>query len=150
MLEALSKTREAVKVCFAGVADNSDYELELKKISQVMGVGNKIKWLGFITEKDKIDLYANSRAVIYPPVDEDYGYVTLEAMLSSKPVITCSDSGGTLEFVKHRENGLIAEPTAESLAQAIDEIWQNRTQALDFGRAGKNITMNIISPGKML
>ena len=37
--------------------------------------------------------------VIFPPLDEDYGYVTLEAMLAAKPVITCTDSGGPLEFV---------------------------------------------------
>ena len=43
--------------------------------------------------------YAHSLGVIFPAVDEDYGYVTLEAMLSSKPVITCADSGGPLEFV---------------------------------------------------
>ena len=65
-----------------------------------LGVSKKVKWLGFITEQEKIDLYAKARAVVYPPADEDYGYVTLEAMLSSKPVITCSDSGGTLEFVR--------------------------------------------------
>ena len=41
----------------------------------------------------------NCLAVLYPPVDEDYGYVTLEGMLSSKPVVTCTDSGGPLEFI---------------------------------------------------
>ncbi len=55
--------------------------------------------------------YAHALGVIYPPTDEDYGYVTLEAMLAAKPVITCTDSGGPLEFVTNDETGLIAEPT---------------------------------------
>ena len=37
-------------------------------------------------------------AVAYAPLDEDYGYVSLEAMLSSKAVVTCADSGGPRDF----------------------------------------------------
>ena len=51
--------------------------------------------------------------------DEDYGYATLEAFFSGKPVITHTDSGGPLEFVTHQHNGLITEPDAVSLGNAI-------------------------------
>jgi glycosyltransferase involved in cell wall biosynthesis len=77
-------------------------------------------------------------AVIFPPVDEDYGYITLEAMLSSKAVITCEDSGGPLEFVAHKQTGLIAKPTAIALAKALDELWQDRSLAVKYGRAGRD------------
>ena len=46
-----------------------------------------------MTEEEKRALYAHAVGVLFPPVDEDYGYVTLEAMLASKPLITCTDSG---------------------------------------------------------
>ena len=42
--------------------------------------------------------------------------MTLEAMLSAKPVITCSDSGGPLEFVMDQQTGLVAGSTPESVA----------------------------------
>ena len=42
----------------------------------------------------------------YAPFDEDYGYVTLEAFLARKPVITTTDAGGTLEFVERRRQRL--------------------------------------------
>jgi glycosyltransferase involved in cell wall biosynthesis len=82
--------------------------------------------------------YAHAIAVIYPPTDEDYGYVTLESMLASKPVITCTDSGGPLEFVTHHETGVIADPTPEALANAFDLLWENRQQARDWGEAGRD------------
>ena len=155
VLEALAKTRESVMVYFSGVADNNVYEQELKYIAKKLGVAKKVKWLGFVTEEDKIELYAKALAVIYPPVDEDYGYVTLEAMLSSKPVITCTDSGGTLEFVRDRETGLITGPQADLLGKAMDELWQNRHAAKAWGEAGRkyyehaNITWkNVV--GKLL
>ena len=52
-----------------------------------------------------IELYANALAVVYAPIDEDYGYVTLQAFLAGKPVITSSDSGGVLEWVEDGVTG---------------------------------------------
>ena len=60
-------------------------------------------------------------AVLYAPVDEDYGYVTVEAFLSGKPVVTCKDSGGTLDFVEDGvSSGYVADPEPQALAEAVD------------------------------
>jgi glycosyltransferase involved in cell wall biosynthesis len=100
-------------------------------------VAGRAQWLGQISEAEKRQHYAHALAVIYPPSDEDYGYVTLEAMLSAKAVVTCTDAGGPLEFVGHRRTGLVAEPQAPALAAALDEIWQNREQTRRWGEAGR-------------
>ena len=65
------------------------------------------------------DLYAGCRAVIFAPFDEDYGYVTLEAFLSGKPVITADDSGGPLEFVEDGVTGCVTAPTPAAVADAM-------------------------------
>ena len=54
------------------------------------------------------------RAAYYAPLNEDYGYVTVEAFLSRKPVVTTTDAGGPLEFVTDGETGLVAEPDPEA------------------------------------
>jgi glycosyltransferase involved in cell wall biosynthesis len=138
VIEALAKTTRPVCIYFAGKADNQDYEKELKLLARERGVDKRCIWLGKISEEKKINIYAHSLGVVYPPIDEDYGYITLEAMLSSKPVITCFDSGGPLEFIQQRETGLIADPVPESLASAMDELWQNRGKAQKWGKAGKD------------
>jgi glycosyltransferase involved in cell wall biosynthesis len=102
-----------------------------------------VAWLGLISEEEKRQRYANCLAVIFPPLDEDYGYVTLEAMLSSKSVITCSDSGGPLEFVIHDQTGLIAAPTPQSLAAAMDAIWGDRRHAAAMGDNGRERFQNL-------
>ena len=83
-----------------------------------------------------IELYAGALAVVYPPYDEDFGYVTLEAFLARKPVITCIDSGGPNEFVVDGINGLVCEPSAEALADAIDRLATDRRRAAALGDAG--------------
>jgi len=139
VLEALALTTAPVRVLFAGTADEPSYTSELQKLASKLGVNKKVEWLGHITDNQKFDLYARALAVIYPPIDEDFGYVTLEAMLSGKPVIVCSDSGGPLEFVRHEENGLIAAPEPAALAEALDRIFEDRSLAARWGMAGKDL-----------
>ncbi|MGI9168338.1 MAG: glycosyltransferase family 4 protein [Pyrinomonadaceae bacterium] len=149
VLEALARTKEPVRVRFTGNSDRQSYGVELKAMARKLKVQGRVEWLGQVTEEDKRHLYARALAVIYPPFDEDYGYVTLEAMLAAKPVITCTDSGGPLEFVQHEQTGLIAEPASDSLAAALDRIWVERPQAQEWGKAGRALydTMEITWPG---
>ena len=137
VLEALALVREKVKVRFAGVADSAEYGKRLRQLAAKLGVEARVEWLGQISEEQKRENYARAVAVVFPPVDEDYGYITLEAMLSSKAVVTCEDSGGPLEFVAPRKTGLVTKPTAAALAEGLDELWQDRGLALKLGRAGR-------------
>jgi glycosyltransferase involved in cell wall biosynthesis len=137
VLEALARTRQAVRVRFVGVADTPRYAEELSGLARALAVERRVEWLGQVTEEDKRRHYAHAAGIVFPPADEDYGYVTLEAMLASKPVITCTDSGGPLEFVRAGKTGLIAEPTPEALAAAMDRLWQDRDQAKAWGEAGR-------------
>jgi len=136
-IQALALCREPVRVRFAGEADNEAQQAECGKAVRELRLGDRVEWLGVVSEEEKRDLYANCLGVVFPPVDEDYGYVTLEAMLSSKPVITCSDSGGPLEFVMDKQTGLIAGAAPQSLAGAMDALWADRRRAATMGEAGR-------------
>lgn len=104
-----------------------------------LGLQDRVRLLGAITDAEKISLYAHCLGVFFGPQDEDYGYITLEAMLAAKPVITCADSGGPLEFVAPDQSGLVVEPTAMSVAQGIDRLWADRFIAANMGRNGRDI-----------
>ena len=137
VLQALVETRKPVKVIFAGEADHNVYFDHLLNVVDKLQIQDRVVFLGRISEEQKIQLYAQSLGVVYPPFDEDYGYVTLEAMLSAKAVVTCLDSGGSLEFVKDQETGLVVEPTPQAMAEALDLLWQNRSWAQELGQAGR-------------
>jgi len=137
VLKAMAHTRQPIRLRFAGTPDIPSYGEELKRLALQLKVERRVEWLGQVTEEEKRRCYAHARGVIFPPLDEDYGYVTLEAMLASKPVITCEDSGGPLEFVRHEKTGFIAQPTPEGLARAMDRLWSDRAQAKELGEAGR-------------
>jgi glycosyltransferase involved in cell wall biosynthesis len=137
VLQALATTQRPVRVRFAGSADEPRYGEELAMLAHDLDIEHRVEWLGLVTEDEKRALYAHSLGVIFPPVDEDYGYVTLEAMLASKPLITCTDSGAPLEFVLNDETGLIAEPSPQAMAAAMDQLWNDRAMARALGEAGR-------------
>lgn len=138
LIESMKYTRSDVKLIVAG---NPDTEADLELIESVIRKNNlesKVKILStFITEEEKVELFANSLGCTYIPYDEDsYGYVTLEAYHSQKPVITCTDSGGTDIVVKDGVTGFIVEPEPKALAEAMDKLYDNKKIAERMGRAG--------------
>lgn len=134
LIRAVAACSQPVRLLLAG--DGSDRQA-LEQLIETLGVRDRVRLLGHITEKQKLTLYAHARAVAFPSFDEDYGYVTLEAMLAAKPVITCTDSGGPLAFVEHDHNGWIATPQPESLAAILDDVWANPAHSATLGRAGR-------------
>lgn len=94
----------------------------LRERVRELGLNDRVEFLGRISDAQLLDEYASCRAVYFAPRAEDYGFVTLEAFRSGKAVVTCTDSGGPSELVQHEGNGLVSEPTPESVAQALSRL----------------------------
>jgi glycosyltransferase involved in cell wall biosynthesis len=134
LVEAARLLRSPIKVVMAGDGGQRDV---LAALIERNGVGDRVALLGHITEAEKRAFYARALAVAFPAFDEDYGYVTLEAMLSAKPVLTCTDSGGPLEFIRHGETGWVEEPDAEALARRLDWLAEHPREAADAGQRAR-------------
>jgi glycosyltransferase involved in cell wall biosynthesis len=118
------------------VAGDGSQRVAAERAVAELGLGGRVAFAGSVGGDELIGLYAGSLAVVYVPFDEDYGYVTLEAFLSAKPVITATDSGGTLEFVVHDQNGMICAPEPAAIGAALASLAADRTRAARLGQAG--------------
>ena len=127
-----------IKVVLIGSTAGTYGENLLRTVER-LDSDNRIKCLGIVDQEKKIDLYANALAVYNGVYQEDYGYVTLEAFFAGKPVITHSDSGGPLEFVRHRENGYVTGPDSEEIASVLDELYCDKAKAARMGEAGREL-----------
>ena len=134
-IDAMKRVRGGAKLKIAGAGPLLE---ELKKQIAGLGVSDRVELLGFVDATALVDLYAGCRAAYYAPLNEDYGYVTVEAFLSGKPVVTTTDAGGPLEFVTHGETGVVAEPEPEAIAAALDALWEQPAARLrEMGQAGR-------------
>lgn len=130
LVEAAARTRSRVRVVIAG---SGSQQAELAAAAARLDA--PVELVGQVSVDELVRWYEGSLAVVYPPFDEDYGYGVLEGFGAGKPVITCRDSGGTLEFVD-ATNGLVAEPDPQAVAEAIDALVADRTRAAELGRCG--------------
>jgi glycosyltransferase involved in cell wall biosynthesis len=102
-----------------------------------LGLAGRVELLGPVSDAELVDHYARCRAVYFAPWNEDYGFVTLEAFRSGKAVVTTPDSGGPAELVEHQVNGLVAAPTPEGIAAALDRIAAEPGLAEKLGQAAR-------------
>jgi glycosyltransferase involved in cell wall biosynthesis len=139
VVEAMAHVRSGVRLVIAGVPDDPDQRAHIEHKIAEAGVADRVEVVGrWVTEEEKLDWLARCLGVAYLPFDEDsYGYPTLEAFQSCKPVLTCTDSGGTLEIVEDGATGVVAEPDAASVGAAIDRLAGDRRAAAAMGLAGR-------------
>ncbi len=133
MIEAFRHVPDGTRFLVAG---DGSVRGELERRIEALGLGDRVRLLGRVSDEQIVELYAGARAVLFAPFEEDYGYVTLEAFLSRKPVVTAADAGGPLEFVVDGTNGYVTEPTAEGLGQAIARLAGDASLAQRLGANG--------------
>ena len=133
IVRAMASVDPGVRLVVAG--DGTQTE-NVRRIAEQEGVADRTTFLGSVEDDDLVKLYADALAVVYPPFDEDFGYVTLEAFLARRPVITCVDSGGPNEFVLDGANGYSVEASPEAIAAAINRIASDKAHAARLGDRG--------------
>jgi glycosyltransferase involved in cell wall biosynthesis len=139
-IDTFEKTTSSVRLLIAG---DGSIRHELSEYIERRGLRERVTLLGRVDDERLIELYAGCRAVLFAPYEEDYGYVTLEAFLARKPVITACDSGGTLEFVTDGVNGYVCEPTPDALAAAVNRLAADPALAASLGERGHGVAAPI-------
>jgi glycosyltransferase involved in cell wall biosynthesis len=124
------------------VSEGPDRE-RLEQLAATLGITDRVRFLGRVPDAEVVKLYRTCRAVVYAPVDEDYGYAAVEALMAGKPVLTASDSGGVLEFVQDGVNGAVVAPDADAFARILDAWWRAPVAAARLGDAGPHAVATI-------
>ncbi len=144
IIKALVHVDSPVRLIVAG---DGTQRQNAERAAEAAGVTDRVTFLGSVGDDELIGLYAGALAVVYPPFDEDFGYVTLEAFLARKPVITCADSGGPNEFVVDGVNGFVCVPEPGAIASAVNHLASDRARAAAMGDAGHDVACRITWDG---
>ncbi len=80
-------------------------------------------------------LIADSTAVLYPPMNEDYGLVPLEAMASRKPVIAVNE-GGPAMTIKDEKTGFLVD-SEDGMTKRMLYVAEHPKVAERIGRNGR-------------
>ncbi|MDN4066514.1 glycosyltransferase family 4 protein [Paenibacillus vini] len=140
LIQALKYIDKDYKLVVAG---KGKHEENLRKLVHEEGHEDRVVFAGFVTDEELVNYYANASVIYFAPMDEDYGFITIESFKSGKPVVTTTDSGGVLEFVKHNVNGLVLEPDPKTIGIEINHLLQQNDVLESMGEKGMETVQNI-------
>ncbi len=140
LIESLKYCDRKIKAVIGGKGPEKEH---LEQLARKLGVADRVKFLGFVEDKELLNLYANALGVYFAPLDEDYGYITLEAFFSKRPVFTCRDSGGVLEFAKNSRNACVVNFDPKEMGTAFNKLYKNKKLAKEYGEEGYKVVKDI-------
>ena len=143
------KTLDGVVLLIAGgyderLQENRDYYMELRVLTEKLGLSDNVVFLRSFTDAQKITLLKNSDCLIYTPDREHFGIVPIEAMYMRCPVIAVN-SGGPLETVSDGETGHLCPPDCEHFAGVMEKFVKKPDLCKKMGDAGHSRVVNLFS-----
>jgi glycosyltransferase involved in cell wall biosynthesis/GT2 family glycosyltransferase len=130
VVRAFKRVRRNVPLLIAGTGEDEG------RLRQIVEGDSRVHFLGAVCDRQLLDLYAGAIVVPFVPIQEDYGFITIEAFRCRKPVITCTDSGEPLQFVKDGVTGFVVEPDEQALAERIEFLVDHPRTARALGERG--------------
>lgn len=143
-IRAMLHTPASLSLVVAGTGTQAE---PLAALAASLGLATRVKFLGAVSDDQAIELYSGALAMVFPPFDEDYGYVTLEAFLSHKPVVTTTDAGGPNEFITHGVNGWVTAPDPQAIGDALAALDADRRKSARMGDEGYDVARGITWSG---
>lgn len=104
---------------------------ELNKLKLLAADAPNIRFVGRLSDAEMASYLGECRALIYVPVDEDFGISPIEAMAAGKPVIAAR-AGGLTETLIDQETALFIDAQApiDALMVAIEQLDATRAQSM--------------------
>jgi glycosyltransferase involved in cell wall biosynthesis len=133
-VDAMRHVRSGVRLVLVGTGPA---EPEIRAQVDRVGVGDRVELAGSVSDHRLRELYLGALAVYYGPYDEDFGYVTQEAMAARRAVMVTTDSGGPLELVRDGVTGMVVDPKPRAVASAVDRLAADPSRAAAMGTAGR-------------
>lgn len=131
---ALLKLRGTPAVCIVAGTGSTEYEARLRHLADELGLQDRAVFAGSVNGDEKLSLYQSADVFVLPSIQENFGMVLIESLACGTPVVT---TRGVDIWEEIQDAGAaIAEPTAESIANAIGAVLSTPKAALgDRGRA---------------
>jgi glycosyltransferase involved in cell wall biosynthesis len=144
-----------------GCSQLVDYFLKYKKdfphnLRLILTGDNKIElplnediiFKGSVSEEKKLGLMSGASIFVMPSPNESFSIVTLEAMAQKTPILASDGSEVIIDHIKKSGGGLLYN-NYESFRDGINFLLENKREAKDIGKRGRNYVIENYSASKI-
>jgi glycosyltransferase involved in cell wall biosynthesis len=119
------------------IAGAGDYRPALEALANSLDLGGRVRFLGRISEAEKLSLLRRSWALAFASPKEGWGITNLEAAACATPVVA-SNSPGIRESVRDGETGyLVPHGDAPAMAAAMTRLAESRALVAKLGNQAR-------------
>lgn len=119
------------------IAGAGDDRPRLEGLAQSLGLGDRVRFPGFVSDAEKLALLRRAWAVVLASPKEGWGLTNVEAAACGTPVVA-SDSPGIRESVRHGETGFLTpHGDVAAMAGALARLAASRDLVETMGRRGR-------------
>lgn len=137
-------------LCFAGAIESASLHQQVQSTARVMGLQERILFLGERQPEEIRDWYAHSTVIVLPSHSEGLGRVLLEAQAMKKPVVAY-DCGGVSAALRPDETGFLVKcGQIEDFANKIAVLLQNDAERLRMGALGRDFVTRQFSIASLI
>jgi glycosyltransferase involved in cell wall biosynthesis len=108
----------------------------LREEADRLGVSDRVRFAGFVTEDEKQQLLAESWVMLVPSLKEGWGLSVIEAAAHGTPAIAFRNAGGVAESVVDGETGFLAD-NEESFVDHLAHLLSDRDLRTAMGEAAR-------------
>jgi glycosyltransferase involved in cell wall biosynthesis len=120
------------------IAGAGDYRPELEALARSLDLGDRVRFLGRISEADKLALLRRSWALAFASPKEGWGITNLEAAACATPVVA-SNSPGIRESVRDGATGfLVPHGDVPAMSAAMRKIAESRDLVVTLGKQARS------------
>ncbi len=137
VLHALARARAGRPDLALQIAGQGDDRSRLERLAARLGLGEAVRFLGYVSDEEKRRLLRRAWAVVFPSPKEGWGISNVEAAACGTPALA-SDSPGLKESVRHGETGfLVRHGDVGALAERMLAIAADPGLAERLGRGAR-------------
>jgi glycosyltransferase involved in cell wall biosynthesis len=115
------------------IAGSGPAEADLRSLAYELGVADRVQFLGYVSEEEKVSLLQQAHLVVNPSLKEGWGLTVLEANACGTPVVG-ADVPGLRDSICHRQTGyLFPYGDHTCMAKAINRLLGDPKQLQEMG-----------------
>jgi glycosyltransferase involved in cell wall biosynthesis len=120
------------------IAGAGDYRPSLEALADSLDLGQRVRFLGRISEQEKLSLLRRAWALVFASPKEGWGITNLEAAACATPVVA-SNSPGIRESVRHDVTGLLVpHGDVRAMGAAMRRLAESRALVTSLGIAARS------------
>lgn len=137
LVKAFSLLSKKYENIYLELGGSGSQQGELEELTRSLGIEEKVKFLGFMSQREVIEALNRFDIAVFPSIFESFGVAAVEAQACGIPVIVSNAEGLKEATSPGRSSILVAKEDEKQLAKALEELITNEKLREDMGRFGR-------------